>query len=138
MVLIFPVAVSLFLFGSWMVIGYFDTCILKATDLKFDCWASAQIFMVFAGIGAGLAGLMALLARVLLHTFIQSGTSRLEWVSALVSGVLLVLLFYGIIHWQLGTGMELGARLALWLATSFFVCALSLMIVRRFIREAGK
>jgi len=138
MILIFPVAVSLFLFGTWMVIGYFDTCILEATDPKFDCWAGVQIFMVFAGIGAGLAGLMALLARVLLHTFMRPGTSRLEWVSALVSGVLLVLLFYGIIHWQLGTGMKLGARLALWLGISFFVCALSLMIVRRLIREVGK
>ena len=108
----------------------FETCILQRADPKFDCWSSIQFAAIFACIGSVLTGLMALLVRVLLHPFLPFDTRRPELISALLSSLVLVLLSYCIIRWDINVG-HIGIQLFSWLGISFVVCGASLMVVKQ-------
>jgi hypothetical protein len=125
----FPIAVVFLVFGSWVVLASFEPCILQRADPKFDCWSSVQFGAIFAGIGAVLTGLMALLARVLLEPFLPFHTRRSELISALLSSLVLVLLSYGVIRWEIHVG-HIGIQFFGWLGVSFIICGASLMMVR--------
>ena len=126
---LFPLTVMFLVFGSWVFMTSFDTCILQRADPKFDCWSSIQFAAIFACIGSVLTGLMALLARVLLHPFLPFDTRRQELISALLSSLVLVLFSYSVIRWDINVG-HIGIQLFGWLGVSFVVCGASLMVVK--------
>ena len=125
---LFPIVVTVVVFGGWVILVSFETCILQRLDPKFDCWSSVLFAVIFSCIGAGLTGLMALLARVLLHPFLSFTTLRPERASALVASALLMLVSYGVIRWDFTIG-HIGMQLLGWLGTSFVVSSASLMLV---------
>ena len=85
---------------------------------------------VFAGIGSVLVGLIALLARVALHPFLPFKTRRPELLSALLSSLILILLFSSVLPWEFEFG-NIGLRSFGWLGISFVVCSVSLLGVKQ-------
>ena len=126
---IFPITVALLVFVSWVVLVAFESCVLQRADPKFDCWSSIQVAAIFACIGSVLTGLLALLARVLLHPFLPFSTRAPELRSALLASLMLVLLSYIVIRWEINFG-NIAVQLFGWLAVSFGVCGASLMVVK--------
>ncbi len=126
---LFPTAVALLMFGSWITLAAFEPCILQQSDPKFDCWGSILFTAIFAAIGSTLTGLIALLARVVLHPFLPFETQKMEWGSALLSCFLLAGLSYSVIRWDMNVG-HIGTQLFSWLGASFVVCGVSLLIVK--------
>ena len=126
---IFPTAVALFVFGSWVALVAVEPCSSQNTNPKFDCWTSIQFVGIFAGLGSILTGLVALLSRVLLHPHLPFDTRKPELLSAILSGSILVLLAYSVMHWEFDFG-HIGYRFFGWLGVSFVVCSSSLLIVK--------
>ncbi len=126
---LFPTAVAMLMFGSWIALVGFEPCVLQQRDPKFDCWGSLLFTASFASIGSLLTGLIALLARVMLYSFLTFETKKLEWVSALLASLLLTGLSYSVIRWDINFG-DIGTQLFSWLGVSFVVCGVSLMIVK--------
>ena len=126
---IFPTTVAIFMFGSWVIVFAFAPCILEQRDPKFDCWSSLQFVGTFACIGSVLTGLVALLARVVLHPLLSFTTRRPELLSALLSSTTLTLLFLTAQSWQFDVG-HIGIQLFGWLGISFLICSSSLLTVK--------
>ena len=133
----FPLTVAFAVFGGWVIFMSFETCILQRIDPKFDCWSSIQFAAIFSCIGATLTGLMALLARVLLHPLLPFHSSRPEWSSALLASGVLMLVTYSLFHWDINVG-HIGIQLFGWLGLSFVVCGISLMLVKHWSRGRRK
>ena len=133
----FPLTVAIAVFGGWVLFMSFETCILQRVDPKFDCWSSIQFAAIFSCIGATLTGLMALLARVLLHPFLPFDTSKPERSSALLASAVLMLVTYSLFHWDINVG-HIGIQLFGWLGLSFVVCGISLMLVKHLSRGRSK
>ena len=133
---LFPTTVAILVFGGWITLMSFETCILQRPDSKFDCWSSIQFAAIFACIGAALTGLMALLARVLLHPFLPFTSLRPEGVSALLASVMLMLVSYIVIRWNITAG-HIGTQLFGWLGTSLVASSASLMLVKHFSMGKG-
>ena len=134
---LFPLTVAFAVFGGWVTLMSFETCILQRIDPKFDCWSSIQFAAIFSCIGATLTGLMALLARVLLHPFLPFQTSKPEWSSALLASGVLMLVSYSVIRWNINVG-HIGIQLFGWLGGSFVVCGTSLLLVKQWSKEKSK
>ncbi len=128
---LFPIAVAFAVFGGGIILMSFETCLLQRPDPKFDCLSSVQFAAIFSCIGAGLTGLMALLARVLLHPFLPFTSLKSEGASALLASLLLMLVSYVVIRWDF-TGGNIGMYLFGWIGTSFVVSSASLMLVKHF------
>lgn len=128
---LFPLVVVFAVFGGGVMLMSFETCILQRLDPKFDCWSSLQFAAIFSSIGAVLTGLMALLARVLLHPFLPFTSLRPEGSSALLSGVMLLLVSFSVLVWDINIG-HIGIHLFGWLGTSFVVSSASLLLVKHF------
>ena len=128
---LFPLGVAFAVFAGWIILMSFETCILQRLDPKFDCWSSVVFAAIFSCIGAALTGLMALLARVLLHPFLPFKSSRPEGLSALLASVILLLVSYSVIRWNINVG-HIGIQLFGWLGTSFAVSSASLLLVKQF------
>ncbi len=133
---IFPLAVSLLVFGSWLVVASLEACTPQNTDPKFDCWTSLQLVAVFAVLGSCLTGLMALLARVILHPYLLIQPRKAEGMSALLASTVLVLLFYTVLPWEFEYG-HLGIRVFGWLGASFVICCASLLAVKRWTKQTA-
>ena len=127
---VFPASVEIFVFASSVVLASIEPCTPQNTDPKLDCWTSMVLVTIFASIGSVLLGLMALLARVLLHPFLPFDTNRPELISAMLSSLVLVLLFSSVLPWEFEFG-NIGLRSFGWLGASFVVCGVSLLIVKR-------
>jgi hypothetical protein len=125
----FPTAVAIFVFGSSVVLASFAPCTPQNTDLKLDCWTSTLLVLIFACIGSVLTGLMALLARVVLHPFLPFDTRRPELISAMLSSAVLVLLFYSVLPWEFEFG-NISIQSFGWLGASFVVCGVSLLLMK--------
>ena len=128
---VFPLAVVFAVFGGWVMLMAFETCILQEPDPKFDCLSSIQFSAIFACIGAILTGLMALLARVLLHPFLPFTSLKLEGVSAVLAAAILMLVSYSVLRWDINVG-HIGIQLFGWLGISFAMSSASLMLVKHF------
>ena len=128
---LFPTVVASAVFGGWVGLMSFETCILQRFDPKFDCWSSLQFAAIFSCIGAALAGLMALLARVLLNPFLPFTSLRPEGVSALIASLLLMFVSYSVLRWEITVG-HIGIQLFGWLAASLVISGGSLMLVKHF------
>lgn len=101
----------------------------------FGCWDGMQLAAVFASIGAALAAVAASLARALLHPFLSFDSARAEYLSATLSGIVLVLVLNNIINW----GGEIGGIAGMFfggLVFGFLICCLSLLAVKRFREKA--
>ena len=133
----FPLTVACAMFGGWVLFMSFETCILQRLDPKFDCWSSIQFAAIFSCIGATLTGLMALLARVLLHPFLPFDTSKPERSSALLASAVLMLVTYSLFRWNINVG-HIGIQLFGWLGLSFVVCGTSLMLVKQWSKGRRK
>lgn len=126
---IFPTAVAILLFGSWVVLASFEPCTSQNSQPKFDCWTSIQFAGIFACIGSVLTGLIALLARVVLHPLLPFKSRKPEMVSALLASTVLIIVFYSVLLWEFDFG-HIGIRAFVWLGVSLIVCGSSLMIVK--------
>jgi len=132
---VFPVATGLLVLATWLAVAAAEQCALPNTDPKFDCWSSVQIVAAFASIAAGLTAIAAGLARALLHRFLAFRSVASECLSAVLTSFVLVLLFSGIIYWEIGFGGIAGNFFA-WLISSFTVSGASLVIVKRVFKQA--
>lgn len=128
--LIFPAAVGFLTMAIWVVVALVDTCLLGHTDAKFSCWSGLEIVALFACICAALTALAAGLVRVLLHRFLSFKSILPDIVSAVLSTVVLVAVFYGIVLWEIDIGGIAGMFFG-WLVSSFFICGITLFIVGR-------
>ncbi len=131
---LFPSAVAFAVFGGWIILMSFESCVLQRLDPKFDCWSSLQFAAIFSCMGAVLTGLMALLARVLLHPFLPFKSLRPEGSSALLASVLLILASFSILRWDINVG-HMGIQLFGWLGISLFMSSVSLMLVKYLFRR---
>ena len=127
---VFPVAVGAFVLGGWLALALIEDCLMATGDPKFDCWTSLQLTAVFAAIGAVLAMIAAVLVLAVLHRFLPSGSIGAQVISAALSSIVLVLLFYSVINWDVDVGGMAGLFFG-WLFSSFVVCGLSLIAVHR-------
>jgi hypothetical protein len=128
---IFPTAVGVLVLGGWLAVTLIEDCLLTIGDPKFDCWTSLQLVTVFASISAVLAMIAAGLARAALHRFLPIRLIAAELISAALSSVALVLMFYGFIHWQVLMGGAAGIFFG-WLFSTFVLCGTSLIAVHHF------
>ncbi len=126
---LFPSTVAFAVFGGWVIMMSFESCVLQRLDQKFDCWSSLQFAAIFSCIGAILTGLMALLARVILHSFLPFNSSRAERLSAWLTSVLLLLVSYFVIRWDINVG-HIGIQLFGWLGISLILSSASLILVK--------
>ena len=126
---IFPATVATFIFGSLVTVFAFEPCILGQSDPKFDCWSSLVFSASFVAIGSVLTGIMALLVRVLLYSYLSFDTPKPEWRAGLLAGIVLTVLFSSIIRWEIPIG-HIGIQLFGWLGLSFFVCGSSLLTMK--------
>ena len=127
---VFPVAVGAFVLGCWLALTLIEDCLMAIGDPKFDCWTSLQLTAVFASISAILAMIAAGLARLALHRFLPSGSTGAEVITAALSSIVLVFLFYSVINWDVDVGGMAGLFFG-WLFSSFTVCGLFLIVVHR-------
>ncbi|MCG8543852.1 MAG: hypothetical protein MJE12_06545 [Alphaproteobacteria bacterium] len=128
--LIFPAAVGFLTIAIWVAVALVDTCLLGHTDAKFSCWSGLEIVALFACICAALTALAAGLVRVLLHRFLSFKSILPDIVSAVLSTVVLVAVFYGIVLWEIDIGGIAGMFFG-WLVSSFVVCGITLIVVSR-------
>ncbi len=128
---LFPLTVALAVFGGGVIFMSFETCILQRSDPKFDCWSSIQFSAIFSSVGAALTGLMALLARVLLHPSLPFTSFRPEVLSALLASAMLMFVSLSVLRWDLTIG-AIGMQLFGWLGTSLVVSSASLILVKYF------
>lgn len=133
--LIFPAIVGVLIIGSWVSIALVDMCLLGNTDAKFDCWSGLEIVAVYACICAVLTALAAGFARVLLHRFLSFESILPDCISAILSSVVLVSVFYGITIWEINIGGIAGMFFG-WMISSFLICGISLIVVKRFTEKA--
>ena len=132
---VFPVATGFLVLATWLAVTAVEQCVLANADPKFDCWTSLQFVFAFGSIAAVFSAIAAGLARGLLHRLLAFRSIASELLSAALTSVFLVLLFTGIIYWEIGFGGIAGNFLA-WLVFSFVVSGASLIIVKRIFMRA--
>ena len=91
-------------------------------------------FAAFGAIAAVLTAIAAALARAVLHRFLAFKTLAPECLSAALTSVALVLVFSGIIYWEISFGGMAGNFFG-WLVFSFVMSGASLTAVRRIFRR---
>ena len=133
--LVFPVATGLSVLVCWIAVAAVEQCLLPNTDPKFDCWSSVQIVAAFGSIAAGLTTIAAGLARVSLHRFLVFRSIVPECVAAVLTSFVLVLVFAGIIYWEVRFGGLAGNFIG-WIVFSFVASGASLIIVNRYFERA--
>ena len=126
---VFPMAVTGLIFLGWVISVALEPCALGDADPKFDCWSSIQIVAIFACIGSIFTGGMALLARLLCHPLLPFSSPWPEWWSALLASSILILLANSVLIWEIDIG-HIGMQFFAWLGASFFVCGISLLIMK--------
>ena len=132
---IFPATVGVLVLASWVAVALIDQCMLQNADPKFGCWDGVRITAVFAAIGAVQTALLAGLVRACLRSFLSFESVGPECIAAVLSGIVLVLLFDGIIRWELDIGGMAGMFVG-WLLASVLICGTALVVVQRFIKRA--
>ena len=126
--LIFPVAVGVLVLAGAVALAFIEACLLGHADAKFDCRSGLQVTVVFAGVAAVLAAIMAGFARALLRSRLLGLSFGAELASAAVASVLLVGLFDGLLRWEFAVGGMAGLFFS-WLICSFLMSALALIAV---------
>lgn len=132
--LVFPVATGLSVLVCWIAVAAIEQCLLPNTDPKFDCWSSVQIVAAFGSIAAGLTTIAAGAARVSLHRFLAFESILRECVAAALTSVVLVLLFAGIIYWEVRFGGLAGNFIG-WIVLSVVASGASLTIVKWYLKR---
>lgn len=132
---VFPLATGLLVLATWLAVTAVEQCVLANADPKFDCWTSLQFVFAFGSIAAVFSAIAAGLARGLLHRLLAFRSVASELLSAVLTSAVLVLLFGGIIYWEIGFGGLAGNFFA-WLVFSFIVSGASLVIVKRILTRA--
>ena len=125
---VFPTAVTIWVFGIWVVLGVFETCVLKWTEPPFHCEQSPLFYSVFAGVVAVIAGFMALVAHVIYHPVLPFPTKTSELPSALLASSVIALVSYGLMRWEFYFPTTAEPFFD-WLGVSLLACGIALIVV---------
>lgn len=125
---LFPLTSLVMVFGSWIVLAFFETCIFQGKGLTFTCVEGILNFSTIAGIAAVLAALTAFVAQVIYHPIQPFPTKASELSVALLISFLLGVVSYGASRWG-WYFPDLGIQFFGWIGVSLLVCGIALIVV---------
>lgn len=129
--LVFPLTLGVAIIVGPVLASIVDMVLLGHTDPKFNPWHTTTIVAVFAAICAIPVAISGGLARFLFRTRYPVNSMPKEFLSALLTGAVLVASVCGIIAWEIEIGGLTGLVIALPFV-GFLVSGITLVAVQRF------
>lgn len=125
------------LFGTWAVLGFFESCIPQWSDPTIHCEHSVRYYSIFAFGITVLAGLMAWVTHMIYYPVLPFPTKTSELPSALLCNFVIGVVSYGLIRWEFYFPTIAGEFFD-WLGFGLLACGVLLISVNYFSRRRSK
>ncbi len=122
------------IFGTWAILGFVESCVPQWSDPSIHCEHSVQFYSLFACGVLVLAGLVGWAVQIIYHPMLPFPTSTSELPSALRFDIVVGMVSYGLIRWEIYPPNSTG-QFSHWAGISLLFLGVSLILVNHFSRR---